>query len=161
MTDTVSRAVEIAQIINVVLDNSSARYSDPEAVHVALDLDKVTIQTKKSVRDCWFLQSDEENASLLLCIRFDFGIRIMLTNTTDQAEIVEEREFARIEASFVGQYLLTGEQPASETVMEFARTVGMLNIWPYWREHAHDLARRMGWSNVIVPMFKLRFRDSE
>ena len=162
MTDEVSRAVEIAQIVNVLLDGSTAQYAHPIETHGPVDLEGMPIQTRKEVKGHWIICAPHDENLNLLCIRFEFGIRIMLRDapqTTDSKP--EEREYGRIEATFVGQYLLTGPPPADEkTVEEFSRTIGMLNIWPYWREHAHDLARRMGWRGVIVPLFKLRFQEN-
>ncbi|WP_130472786.1 hypothetical protein [Candidatus Magnetaquicoccus inordinatus] len=163
MTDTVSRAVEIAQIVNVLLDGSFVRYADVNAAHMEQDLEGAKFQLKRGVRDSWFVTSDDDT-EVLLCVRFDFGLRIMHKSAA-AAEQGEEQgegeEFGRIEASFVGHYLLTGEKPEPDTVKQFSHTVGMLNVWPYWREHAHSLARQMGWKNVIVPLFKLRFKNDE
>lgn len=162
MSDAVSRAVEIAEIVGVLLDGGMARYANPEEVHDPEKLKEATIQIKKNVRDFWISTNPENESMMILSIRFDFGIRLVLNGEQHAADgEPSDQEFGRIEASFVGQYLLEGSQPSEEAIMEYCKTIGMLNIWPYWREHAHDMARRMGWDGVVVPLFKLRFREAE
>jgi hypothetical protein len=161
MTDSVSRTVEIAQIVDVRLDASTAQYADPDSLHLPINLEGASFQTKKGVRGSWMGPVTGDDSPQLF-VRFEFGIRVLLSTAQRVTEEGEPgRELGRIEATFTGQYRLAGSEPSQEAVDMFARTIGMFNAWPYWREHAHDLARRMGWHGLVVPLFKLRFQENE
>lgn len=65
----------------------------------------------------------------------------------------------RVVGGFLLTYQLMVEPPPadlrSELFSAFARVNGLMNIWPYYREFAHEVARRVGFPGVIVPLLRV------
>jgi len=68
-------------------------------------------------------------------------------------------EGIRVNAGFLLTYQLMVEPPPVELreglFSAFAKVNGLMNIWPYYREFAHDVARRMGYPDVLVPLLRV------
>lgn len=63
-----------------------------------------------------------------------------------------------IEGCLALRYSLTEgdvEHVSEDLVQDFARTNGMYNAWPYWRELAQTTATRVGIHGLIAPVFRL------
>jgi len=64
-----------------------------------------------------------------------------------------------VEAVFHLTYQVMVESPPEDKREEFftafAQINGLMNAWPYYREFAHEAARRMGYPTVIVPLLRV------
>lgn len=65
----------------------------------------------------------------------------------------------RVDAGFLLAYQLMVAPPPKELrgdfFTAFAKVNGLMNIWPYYREFAHEVARRMGFPAVLVPLLRV------
>ena len=65
----------------------------------------------------------------------------------------------RVVGGFLLTYQLMVEPPPadlrSDLFSAFARVNGLMNIWPYYREFAQEIARRVGFPGVIVPLLRV------
>ncbi len=65
----------------------------------------------------------------------------------------------RVKATFLLTYQVMVEPPPKDVreafFTAFAQVNGLMNIWPYYREFAHEAARRLGVPNVIVPLLRV------
>ncbi|MBF0383298.1 MAG: hypothetical protein HQL69_19935 [Magnetococcales bacterium] len=160
MTQEVERAVDIAAIVDVKLNSSFAQFADPDVIHLTGIPENSTMQFKKIMRD--YTIGDDDFGDLHLFIRYDFGVRIMVQeDVIDGDGNIEQKELATIEACFLARYLMQGAEPDQKTIENFATSVGMFNVWPYWREYASDVSRRMGLDGIVIPLFKLRFNNNK
>ena len=61
-----------------------------------------------------------------------------------------------IEASFRITYKTSDSQHLTEPILDaFAKTNGVFNAWPFWREYAQSVTARMGLPPVPIPAFRL------
>jgi preprotein translocase subunit SecB len=60
---------------------------------------------------------------------------------------------ARIEA----RYEIPDEEegPSAGEMKAFAKTNGMLNVWPYWREYVQSASLRAGLPPLTLPLFRV------
>jgi preprotein translocase subunit SecB len=58
----------------------------------------------------------------------------------------------RIEAAY---NLPDSEPPTDQQMKAFAKTNGMLNIWPYWREYVQSATLRAGLPPLTLPLFRV------
>lgn len=65
----------------------------------------------------------------------------------------------RVKAAFLLIYKIMVEPPPENVrgdfFTAFSQVNGLMNVWPYFREFAHEAARRMGVPNVIVPLLRV------
>lgn len=65
----------------------------------------------------------------------------------------------RVDAGFLLTYQLMVEPPPVDLrgglFSAFAKVNGLMNIWPYYREFGHEVARRMGFPAVLVPLLRV------
>jgi hypothetical protein len=65
----------------------------------------------------------------------------------------------RVDAGFLLTYQLMVEPPPvdlrADLFSAFAKVNGLMNIWPYYREFSHEVARRMGFPAVLVPLLRV------
>jgi hypothetical protein len=47
------------------------------------------------------------------------------------------------------------EKPTPEQIKAFAKSNGMLNIWPYWREYIQSATQRVGFAPLTLPLFRV------
>ena len=65
----------------------------------------------------------------------------------------EKREGLHVEATFGLMYLTRSVEPiAPEVLAEFSQTVGVQNVWPYWREFVQSMTARMGLPPLRMPL---------
>jgi hypothetical protein len=57
-----------------------------------------------------------------------------------------------IMASFVADYSTAEDVPGNDVFQKLISTVGVANIWPYWREFAQSMTTRMGLPAFPVPL---------
>lgn len=58
-------------------------------------------------------------------------------------------------ASFVAQYSITETFSDQKFFQKFTQQVGVLNIWPYWREFAQSMTTRMGLPPFAAPLINV------
>lgn len=98
--------------------------------------------------------------------RFEEATNILEVSIAIKAEDVHSATEAAVGeggmdlgAGFVLTYqLMTAPPPAElreDLFMAFSRINGLINVWPYFREFAHQAASRMGYPNVIVPLLRI------
>lgn len=63
----------------------------------------------------------------------------------------------RIEALYD---LPNSEPPTDRQMKAFAKTNGMLNIWPYWREYVQSATLRAGLPPLTLPLFRVMHEAS-
>ena len=65
----------------------------------------------------------------------------------------------RVDAGFLLTYQLMVAPPPEDLrgdlFSAFARVTGLMNIWPYYREFAHEVAQRTGYPAVLVPLLRV------
>jgi hypothetical protein len=65
----------------------------------------------------------------------------------------EKHEGLRVEATFGLMYLTQSPDAISpETLAAFSQTVGVQNVWPYWREFVQSMTGRMGLPPLRMPL---------
>lgn len=88
----------------------------------------------------------------ILNITFDLGIQ------GHQKDVLVMSIGARIEV----QYSVPKEQTFDAIQMKvFARSNGMLNVWPYWREYVQAATQRAGLAPLTLPLFRIMHKSSE
>jgi hypothetical protein len=61
-----------------------------------------------------------------------------------------------INATFILEYEISSASDlADEQFRAFARTNGIYNAWPYWREYVQSTTARMGLPPIMIPVFRL------
>ena len=61
----------------------------------------------------------------------------------------------QIQASFMLRYGAKSIAEFDDSVFEaFAKTNGVFNAWPYWREFVQSMTLRMGIPGVTIPVFR-------
>ncbi len=76
--------------------------------------------------------------------------------TRDQSSDSEQGRIFTLEASFKLFYHTDVLDSLDESIIEaFARTNGVYNAWPYWREFAQSMTSRMGLPPLTLPVFRL------
>ena len=61
-----------------------------------------------------------------------------------------------IEAEFMLTYKVKDlKELSDEGILAFAKTNGIFNAWPYWREYVQSTIARLGIPNYTVPVFRL------
>ncbi len=78
------------------------------------------------------------------------GCRLVDENADSESETI----FAQIEATFVAEYVLNSDFPASdeEALTAFALTNASFHVWPYWREYLMTTCSRLNLPKVAVPV---------
>lgn len=62
----------------------------------------------------------------------------------------------QIEASFLLRYHVASVGDFEDRAFAaFARTNGVFNAWPYWREFVQSMTARMGLTPFVIPVFRL------
>jgi hypothetical protein len=65
----------------------------------------------------------------------------------------EKHEGLRVEATFGVMYLTrTLEAISPEALAAFSQTVGVQNVWPFWREFVQSMTGRMGLPPLRMPL---------
>jgi hypothetical protein len=81
-----------------------------------------------------------------LKITYDLGIQ------GHQEDVLIMNIGARIEVL----YAVPEEQSFNDSQMKaFARSNGMLNVWPYWREYVQSSTQRAGLASLTLPLFRV------
>jgi preprotein translocase subunit SecB len=67
-----------------------------------------------------------------------------------------ERNVIDISGRVEAIYDLPDSEPPTEPQMNaFAKTNGMLNVWPYWREYVQSATLRAGLPPLTLPLFRV------
>lgn len=65
----------------------------------------------------------------------------------------------RVKATFLLSYQVMVAPPPEDLrealFCAFTHVNGLMNVWPYYREFAHEGARRLGFPSVIVPLLRV------
>lgn len=91
----------------------------------------------------------------------DLGARwIDPENISDEKEVNEEDVLAKVEATYIAEYLLNSD-PGKEALDEFARKNASYHVWPYWREFLSGQCSRMNLPKVVLPTIQVAFNSKE
>jgi hypothetical protein len=82
-----------------------------------------------------------------------FNLRIKLDASYDGDKTKDPA--VSILASFVANYSIVEMFSDEEIFKKFAHQIGMLTIWPFWREFAQSMTTRMGLPAFPVPLINL------
>ncbi len=95
----------------------------------------------------------EKNTSYIFTHRF--GIRLLDINGDADVDD-EDSEALKIEADYHAVYDVADSSVefSDEELAAFGKYNVPYHLWPYWRELADSTARKMGITNIIVPMKK-------
>ena len=89
-----------------------------------------------------------------------FFVKPTFLLTATKKDLPDDELLLFITASFVLIYSASSlGEFTDEQIEAFAKTSGIYNAWPYWREFAQSTAARMGLPPVMVPVF--RFPEPE
>lgn len=70
---------------------------------------------------------------------------------TDDPQVI-----ATVTATYVVKYAIAeGESPSEADLQAFAKTNGLYNVWPYWREFIANSIVRTGLPSYLAPVFKI------
>jgi preprotein translocase subunit SecB len=68
----------------------------------------------------------------------------------------DENTIISIAGRLLAEYDLPDEEhPSPEQMKAFAKTNGMVNIWPYWREFVQASTLRAGLPPLTMPLFRV------
>lgn len=110
--------------------------------------------------------SNEVDEERLFRISFSYGSRWMepldsddatenvLQSESEEAESDDRIALATIEASFICEYALKTDKPEEiekDSYTLFARNIGSMETWPYWREFLTSQITRMHLTGVKTP----------
>ena len=99
---------------------------------------------------------DSQQALIEETNSFWVKIPFSLMATREKEEKEQDNVIFTIEASFVLTYECNSPELLDEgTIEAFAKTNGVYNAWPYWRELAQSMTLRMGLPTVTLPVFRL------
>jgi hypothetical protein len=71
-------------------------------------------------------------------------------------DVTDTKPVVSIEATFAILYKCDNVgQLAAENLEAFAKTNGIFNVWPYWRELVMSMASRMKIAPIVVPVLRL------
>lgn len=83
-------------------------------------------------------------------------VEVIATVKITGAEEAEPDPLISIEAEYRVLYSRPENYvPTAEQLDEFAKTNGVFNVWPYWREFTHSLYGRMDLPFPPMPVFRL------
>lgn len=122
--------------------------------------------------------TDRKNLTALPPYQFEFSSKFNeKENTLDVSIVIRGRDIhnatgegagaggLRVDAGFLLTYQLMVEPPPEDLrggfFSAFSKVNGLINIWPYYREFAHEAAQRMGFPNVVVPVLRVEPKASE
>lgn len=156
MSDGISRLIDVAKLHGISLKNSRVAMAEGcnwrDMHQDGILMQVVELPEKKSLA----LASNADGEQLLL-IDYPFGLRFV----SHQGEEGASRVLAEIEAIFEVEFILNPNAPEDDVILsQFAAQVGILHVWPYWREFVQSMSVRMNWPPVILPMFKRRFKPA-
>jgi hypothetical protein len=67
-----------------------------------------------------------------------------------------DRNVMDISGRVEARYDLPDSEPPTELqIKAFAKTNGMLNVWPYWREYVQSATLRAGLPPLTLPLFRV------
>jgi hypothetical protein len=65
-------------------------------------------------------------------------------------------EVISVNATIEATYAVPNESEFSDfQVKSFAKSNGMINVWPYWREYVHAATQRAGLAALTLPLFRV------
>ena len=68
----------------------------------------------------------------------------------------EMRMVASIAAEIVSSYARnTSGEPTKEELQEYGKTIAIVHVWPYWREHCQSSLNKMFLPATMIPPFQL------
>jgi hypothetical protein len=95
------------------------------------------------------LQAEPERGQVVITLAF--SLKAVREGETDAEPVL------LIEAAFDLTYGLAKFEGLEEAnFLAFARTNGVFNAWPYWRELVQNLIARMGFRPIILPLFRVQ-----
>lgn len=89
--------------------------------------------------------SDNEKAAFV-----NLKIKLDVTYDGDKAKPV-----ISILASFIAEFTILEPHSDKETFNKFLNQIGLLGIWPYWREFVQSMTTRMGLPAFPVPLINI------
>jgi preprotein translocase subunit SecB len=87
----------------------------------------------------------------MLTILFDLGIQ----GHHGEISVIE------INATLEAIYSVpSGSSFTDLQIQSFARSNGMLNVWPYWREYVQAATQRAGLAPLTLPLFRVTHKPT-
>jgi preprotein translocase subunit SecB len=71
-------------------------------------------------------------------------------------EVEPKEEFLKLRYTVIGRYRVPPDQPLEQEVLDFfARTNGMVHLWPYLRAFVASSCAQMGITPITLPPFRV------
>ena len=77
-----------------------------------------------------------------------------LAEHTEQAGQKKAKIFFTVEATFRVDYLMKAKL-TEEEIREFSQNNAVHNVWPFWREHVYEVARKAELPRLSVPLMRM------
>lgn len=144
LLDLASPVSSNVRIRSVSLKECDARSVAAEGSHgLGADTFRVGLQT----RSANFAKHEERNQFTVFT---DFILEV--TSKDDP----EKRSILTIQAVFALGYSVDQiSNFSNENLDAFARTNGVFNAWPYWREFVQNTVVRMGFPAITIPVYRV------
>lgn len=144
LLDLASSVSSVVKIRSVSLKECEARSIAAEGSHgQGADTFRVGLQTRSAT----FSKHEDQNQFTVFT---DFIMEV--TNRDDQ----EKRSILIVQAVFALGYSVDSIKDFSnENLDAFARTNGVFNAWPYWREFVQNTVVRMGFPVITIPVYRI------
>lgn len=168
--DLLKRAQGALRITDVALRETTCMLKDrfePKYEHPEMDVQFLQRTARSEVLEI----EDGGNAKhKLFRVYVDLGIRWVkrppkprvhkrLAKKAVSKVPVEPDVFARIEATFMAEYEMSGPVDKPE-LSEFAQYNAPFNVWPFWREYVASQANRMNLPKATLPLRGFRRNQS-
>ena len=158
--ELLQKAINSLIIEDIYLHQSQSSISpdfDPKVANQQLSV-QFRIGAKK-IQQLEVQREGEKETNKIYRIFVDAGLRLVQADLTDEIlknpQEVEKFVKAEITAIFVTEYRLTQDALDKEAVEEFAKQNAGFHAWPYWREFAHSMCKRMLLPEIILPMYRI------
>ncbi|MCU8055213.1 MULTISPECIES: hypothetical protein [Shewanella] len=161
--EAIREAIDNLELLNIKLRGSSFQVNEEIEGVIRADMQQQSmLHIEGEVIDDALESSNAQKTANMLQVKITLGTRYILKIDNSLKDKVkkghvetssEPTELAKIEATFLLEYLIKGEINDS-SIKEFCEFNSVHNCWSFWREHVFSVCQKAHIPVFSIPFFK-------